>query len=63
LFGLSLAARQAGILEAAMPTAVLNTVIALEFGIDPAFVAGAVLVSTLLSPLTVTPLIALLGGR
>ena len=62
LFGLSPVARQAGILEAAMPTAVLNTVIALEFGVEPAFVTGAVLVSTLLSPLTVTPLIALLGG-
>ena len=63
LFGLSVAARQAGILEAAMPTAVLNTVIALEFGIAPAFVTGAVLVSTLVSPLTVTPLIALLGVK
>jgi predicted permease len=61
-FGLNAVARQAGILEAAMPTAVLNTVIALEFGVAPAFVTGAVLVSTLLSPLTVTPLIALLGG-
>jgi len=61
-FGLNAVARQAGILEAAMPTAVLNTVIALEFGVEPAFVTGAVLVSTLLSPLTVTPLIALLGG-
>lgn len=62
LFQLSPVARQAGILEAAMPTAVLNTVIALEFGVQPAFVTGAVLVSTLLSPLTVTPLIAMLGG-
>lgn len=62
LFQLSPVARQAGILEAAMPTAVLNTVIALEYGIQPAFVTGAVLVSTLLSPLTITPLIALLGG-
>lgn len=63
VFQLSPVARQAGILEAAMPTAVLNTVIALEYGIQPSFVTGAVLVSTLLSPLTVTPLIALLGGR
>ncbi|MBM3122335.1 MAG: AEC family transporter [Chloroflexi bacterium] len=62
LFQLSPVARQAGILEAAMPTAVLNTVIALEYRIQPAFVTGAVLVSTLVSPLTITPLIALLGG-
>lgn len=63
LFGLGPVARQAGILEAAMPTAVLNTVIAIQFGVQPAFVTGAVLLSTLLSPLTVTPLIALLGGQ
>jgi hypothetical protein len=30
--------------------------------VEPEFVAGAVLVSTLLSPLTITPLILLLGG-
>ncbi len=61
-FGLIGASRQAGILEAAMPTAVFNAILALEFNIEPEFVTGAVLVSTLLSPLTLTPLIALLGG-
>jgi predicted permease len=49
-------------MEAAMPTAVLTTVIALEFDVEPDFVTGVVLATTLLSPLTVTPLIAALGG-
>lgn len=58
---LSGTAYQAGILEAATPTAVLVSIIALEFDIEPDFVSGAILVSTILSPLTITPIIALLG--
>lgn len=61
-FGLAGVSRQSGILEAGMPTAVFNAILALEFDVEPEFVTGAVLVSTLLSPLTLTPLIALLGG-
>jgi hypothetical protein len=34
----------------------------MEFDSEPRFVTGAVLVSTLLSPFTLTPLLALLGG-
>jgi len=60
--GLTAVARQAGIIEAAMPTAVLSTVIALEFDAQPEFVTGAVLTTTLLSPLTITPLLLLLGA-
>lgn len=60
--GLSLVARQASIVEAATPTAVLATVIALEFDALPDFVTGAVLATTLLSPLTITPLLLLLGA-
>lgn len=58
---LSGTAYQAGILEAATPTAVLTSIIALEFDVEPDFVSGAILVSTILSPLTITPLIALLS--
>jgi hypothetical protein len=54
--------RQAAILEAATPTAVYTTVLASQFDLDAEFASGAVLVSTLLSPLTITPLIFLLGG-
>ena len=62
LFHLPRAGQQSAILEAAMPTAVLTSVIASEYQVEPEFVAGAVLVSTVLSPLTITPLILLLGG-
>ena len=60
LIGLSGPARQAAISEAAMPTAVITTIIAVEYDIDPAFVTGVVLITTLLSPLTLTPLVAYL---
>ena len=53
--------RQAGILESAMPTAVLAFILALQYDTEPDFVTGAVLVSTLLSPITLTPLLYLLG--
>ena len=50
--------RQAVAVESAMPTAVVTTILAVEYDLDVAFVSGAVIVSTLLSPLTLTPLIA-----
>jgi predicted permease len=58
--GLSGAARQAAIIEASMPTAVVTTILALEYEVAPPFVTSVVFVSTLLSPITVTVLIALL---
>lgn len=60
LVGLSGPARQAAVVEASMPTAVITTILAVEYEIDPVFVTGIVLVTTLLSPLTLTPLIAFL---
>ncbi len=61
LMGLSGVGRQSGILQAAMPTAVLTTVIATEYDVEPEFVTGVVLVTTLISPFTLTPLLAILG--
>jgi predicted permease len=58
LLGLTGPARQAGVILASMPVAVVTTILALEFELPPAFVTSAVLVTTLLSPLTLTPLIA-----
>ena len=52
---------QAGILESAMPTAVLASILALQYDSEPDFVTGAILVSTLLSPITLTPLLYVLG--
>ena len=53
---------QAGVLEAAMPTAVLTTVIATEYDVHPRFVTSVVFVTTLLSMFTLTPLMAFLGA-
>jgi predicted permease len=52
--------RQAVVLEAGMPAAVISTILATEYDLDTALVSGTVVISTLLSPLTLTPLIALL---
>jgi predicted permease len=61
LFGLTGPMRQAGVLESAMPTAVMATVLATEFEVEPAFITATVFISTLLSPLTITPLLAFLS--
>ena len=63
LVGLAGVARQAAIAQAAMPAAVVNTIIALEYDVEPSFVTAVVFVSTLASPLTVTLVFALLGAR
>lgn len=60
ILGISGPARQAGVLLAAMPVAVVTTILALEFDLAPAFVTSTVFLSTLLSPFTLTPLIAYL---
>jgi len=60
LLGLSGPARQAAILLAAMPAAVVTTVLALEFDLDPSFATSAVFVSTLLSPFSLVLIIAYL---
>lgn len=55
-------ARQAAILESATPTAVYTTVLASQFDLDAEFASGSVLASTLLSPITITALLSLIGG-
>jgi predicted permease len=61
ILGLTGVARSAALIEAAMPTAVFTAVLAYEFDLDPSFASSAIFATTLLSPLTLTPLIALLG--
>jgi len=56
--GLTGPALQAGMIQASMPTAVVTTVIALEFDVEPAFVTSVVIASTAISPLTLTVIIA-----
>lgn len=61
LVGLPLPARQAGVTEAGMPTAVMTTILAAEYKLESSLVTAIVFVSTLLSPLTLTPLLYFLG--
>jgi predicted permease len=60
LMNVSGAARQAVVVLSSMPVAVATTILALEFDASPDFVTSAVFLSTILSPLTLTPLIAYL---
>ena len=60
LLGVSGPARQAAVTLSSMPVAVTTTILALEFDLDPDFATSAVFLSTILSPLTLTPLIAYL---
>ncbi|GAB4505056.1 MAG: AEC family transporter [Anaerolineales bacterium] len=60
-FGLQGAARQASMVETAMPTAVSTTVLASEYRLETTLVTATVFLSTLLSPLTLTPLLVYLG--
>ncbi|MGD2155275.1 MAG: AEC family transporter [Anaerolineales bacterium] len=55
-------AQQAGVIEAAMPTAVMSTVLATEYDVEPGFVTTTVFLSTILSPITLTPLLSYLGA-
>lgn len=62
LIGLKGAPFQAAMLESAVPTAVIMTVLATEYDVQPSFVTSAVFVSTILSPITITPLLKFLGA-
>jgi predicted permease len=61
VFALQGPARQAGILQAAMPTAVTATLLATEFNLEPTFITVSVAFSTVLSFITLTPLIVYLS--
>jgi predicted permease len=58
--GLTGVTRQAAVLQASMPAAVVTTILAVQYELDGALVSGTVVLTTILSPLTLTPLIAYL---
>jgi malate permease and related proteins len=60
VLGVTGAALQAAVILSSMPVAVITTILALEFGLSAEFVTSAVFASTVLSPLTLAPLIAYL---
>ncbi len=59
-FPLSELTLNTGIIQASMPVAVLTSIIALEYDVEPNFVTTSVLFSTLLSVITLTILLAVL---
>lgn len=61
LFGMQGAARQASVIEASMPSMVSSTVLATEYNLDSRLVTAIIFISTILSPLTLTPLLVFLG--
>lgn len=61
VFGLQGAERQANVIETAMPAAVATTVVATEYKLHPPLVTAIVFLGTVLSPLTVTPLLVYLA--
>jgi hypothetical protein len=61
LFGLQGHARQAAIIQSAMPAAVATTVVAAEYDLEPPLVTAIVFLGTALSPLTLTPLLLYLA--
>lgn len=61
LFGINGPARQGSVTEASMPSIVSSTVLASEYQLDSKLVTAIVFISTLISPLTLTPLLVYLG--
>lgn len=53
--------RSVSIIQASMPSAVFVIILATEFKLSPTAVSGIVVLSTLLSPFTIAPMISLLG--
>jgi predicted permease len=61
LFGFQGPARQASVSESGVPSAVTTLVLATEYGLDTSLVTAMVFIGTILSPLTLTPLLVFLG--
>lgn len=59
VIGVSGLSRQVSIVQSAMPTAVITSILAMEFGADDEFVTSTILVSTLLSIVTLSVTLAL----
>lgn len=61
LLGIDGLARQVGIVQLAMPVAVLTSALASEFDGDAEFVAGVILITTLGSIISLSVLVILIG--
>jgi len=63
LFGLKDVVRQGAVTQASMPSMVSATVLAAEYQLDAKLVTAVIFISTILSPLTLTPLLVFLGAK
>ena len=61
LLGMQGVVWQAGVSQAAMPAAVNTTILATEYKLNSSLATAIVFLGTLLSPLTLTPLLVFLG--
>ena len=60
-FGLQGPAYQAAVTENSTPTAVMTTILAAEYNLDAPLITAIIFASTLISPITLTPVLYLLG--
>ena len=63
LFGITGIPREAVVTQVSMPSIVSSTVLATEYQLDSKLVTAIIFISTLLSPLTLTPLLVFLGAH
>ena len=61
VLGLTGLSRSTSIIETSMPPAVFNIILATSFSLKPTAVTGIVIIATLLSPITVSAVISILG--
>jgi predicted permease len=62
-FGFTGVVRQGTVIQASMPSMVSATVLATEYKLDSKLITAIIFISTILSPLTLTPLLVLLGAK
>jgi len=63
LFGFKGVVREGAVTQASMPSIVSSTVLATEYQLDSKLITAVIFISTILSPLTLTPLLVFLGAK
>jgi predicted permease len=63
MFGLQSPVREGVVIQASMPSIVSSAVLAMEYQLDSKLVTAIIFISTILSPLTLTPMLVLLGAH
>jgi predicted permease len=63
LFGFKGVVQQGAVTQASMPSMVSATVLATEYQLDSKLITAIIFISTILSPLTLTPMLVFLGAK